>query len=63
MVFLNHSVLYFVSTSDPKFTNSIAENLQNLEKKSTMISTVGEKERLVFFNTLRKKIQQRKALL
>lgn len=63
MVFLNHSVLYFVATSDEKFTGVIADNLQNLERKSTMISTVGEKERTLFFNSIRKKIQYRKDLL
>jgi len=63
MVFLNHSVLYFVATSDENFTKAIADNLHNLEKKSTMISTVGEKERVLFFNAIRKKIQYRKDLL
>ena len=63
MVFLNHSVLYFVATSDERFTKSIAENLQNLEKKSTMVSTIGEKERVVFFNNVRKKIQHMKHTL
>ncbi len=63
MVFLNHSVLYFVATSDEKFTKVMADNLQNLERKSTMISTVGEKERTLFFNSIRKKIQYRKDLL
>ncbi len=63
IIFLNHSVLYYVATSDERITTSLVENLQNLERKSTMISTVGEKERAVFFNTIRKKIQHRKSLL
>ncbi len=63
IIFLNHSVLYYVATSDERLTKSIVENLQNLERKSTMISTIGEKERAVFFNTIRKKIQHRKNLL
>ena len=63
MVFLNHSVLYFVATANDDFTKAIADNLQNLEKKSTMVSTIGEKERVVFFNMIRKKIQHRKSLL
>jgi hypothetical protein len=57
MVFLNHSVLYFIATTDEKFTSSTAENMLNLERKSTLISGVGEKERTVFFNKLRNKIQ------
>ncbi len=63
VVFLNHSVLYYVATLDERITKSLLENLANLERKSTMISTIGEKERTVFFNTIRKKIQHRKSLL
>lgn len=63
MVFLNHSVLYFVATTDEKFTASMAENMLNLERKSTMISSVGEKERTVFFNSLRSQIHQHQKLL
>ena len=63
MVFLNHSVLYVVGSSDERFTSCIHDNLTNLEKKSTMISTVGEKERNVFFNSIRTMIQHRKNLL
>jgi plasmid maintenance system antidote protein VapI len=63
MVFLNHSVIYFAATSDLQFTNSIASNFESLEKKSTMISSSGQKERSVFFNSIRKMIQIRKDLV
>jgi hypothetical protein len=63
ITFLNHSVLYFVATRDPKFNDAIHGNLQNLMKKSTMISTIGEKERVAFFNQLREKIHERMVLL
>jgi hypothetical protein len=63
VTFLNHSVLYFVTTRDERFNNAMFDNLQNLMKKSTMISTIGEKERNSFFNRLRDKIQKRIALL
>lgn len=59
ITFLNHSVLYFVATSDERFNHAMYDNMQNLMKKSTMISTVGEKERVRFFNHLRKDIQVR----
>ncbi len=59
LTFLNHSVLYFVATKDERFNNAMFDNLQNLVKKSTMISTIGEKERVRFFNQLRDKIHQR----
>ncbi len=61
--FLNHSVIYFVATRDERFNKAIYDNMQNLIKKSTMVSTVGEKERGAFFNQLRDKIQQQLSLL
>ena len=61
MTFLNHSVLYFISTSEKKFNDQMFENLQNLMKKSTMISKVGEKERASFFNRLKTEIEQRRS--
>lgn len=63
MVFLNHSVLFFAATSDLKFTQSIASNFESLEKKSTMISSIGQKERSVFFNSIRTIIRARKDLV
>lgn len=63
ITFLNHSVIYFVATRNEQFNKVMFENIQNLMKKSTMISTVGEKERVAFFNKMRKKINQRRMLL
>ena len=63
ITFLNHSVIYFVATRNEQFNAVMFENMQNLMKKSTMISTVGEKERVTFFNKLRHKIRQRRSLL
>lgn len=59
ITFLNHSVLYFLGSLDQKFNDSMFLSLENLVKKSTMISNIGEKERNQFFNKLRKKIQSR----
>ncbi len=56
LTFINHSVLYFVTTRDEQFNNAMFTNLENLMKKSTLISEVGEKERARFFNRLREKI-------
>ena len=63
ITFLNHSVIYFVATRNEQFNTVIFDNLKNLMKKSTMISTVGEKERVGFFNRLRYKIHKRRSLL
>jgi hypothetical protein len=56
VTYLNHSVIYFHGTSDPEFNDGMFRNLENLIKKSTQISLVGEKERKQFFNKLRKKV-------
>jgi hypothetical protein len=58
ITFLNHSVLHFVYTRDERFNRMIFENFDNLMKKSTMISSVSEKERATFFNALRHQISQ-----
>ncbi|MEJ7610930.1 MAG: helix-turn-helix domain-containing protein [Ferruginibacter sp.] len=63
LTFLNHSVLYFVATKDERFNTAMFENLQNLVKKSTQISTIGEKERVRFFNRLREEIHHKQAAL
>lgn len=57
VTYLNHSVMYFIGSMDQKFNDAMFLNLDNLIKKSTMISSVGEKDRTRFFNSLRKKIQ------
>jgi hypothetical protein len=63
ITYLNHSVLYFVGSTDEKFNESMFRNLENLMKKSTLISKIGEKERKLFFNTLRKKVLAKIALI
>jgi hypothetical protein len=59
VTFLNHSVLYFVQTRDQLFNEKMLENIQNLMKKSTMLSRVGEKERATFFNRVHQEINLR----
>lgn len=58
MTFLNHSVLYFIGTRDQQFNDAMFTNMTNLLKKSTLISSVGEKERAKFFKQMRNKIHQ-----
>lgn len=57
ITFLNHSVLYFLGTRDEGFNDAMFSNLENLMKKSTLISSVGEKERNQFFSNLRQNIK------
>jgi hypothetical protein len=59
VTYLNHSVLFFVGTRDENFNKAMFANLDNLIKKSTLISSVGEKQRNQFFNRMRQKIRNR----
>jgi hypothetical protein len=58
ITFLNHSVINFVGTQDERFNAHIFDTFQNLIKKSTQLSRVGEKERIRFFNRIRDKVKQ-----
>ncbi len=60
VVYLNHTVINFVVTKDTAFTEYTYQHYQNIIRKSTLISDVGEKERSRFFNTMREKIHNRK---
>lgn len=57
MVLLNHSVLNTIRTQDPQFTRYTEEHFQNIIRKSTQISGVGEKERSKFFHVLRETVE------
>ncbi len=58
MTFLNHSVINYISTRDVQFNTHMHDAIQNLIRKSTQMSGVGEKERTRFFNRIRDKIKQ-----
>jgi hypothetical protein len=59
VVYINHSVLNIIMTKDPVFTEYTYQHAQNLIRRSTLMSYVGEKERRKFFNGLREKIESR----
>jgi hypothetical protein len=63
MAYINHSVINFMLTKDPGFCEYTWQHFQNIIKKSTLISDVGEKERSRFFNIIREKINARKNAL
>lgn len=60
ITYLNHGGLNFMGTSDKRFCDYTYNNLQNIIRKSTYISVIGEKERSIFFNSLREKIYEKK---
>jgi hypothetical protein len=60
VTFLNHNGLNFIATQDQSFCDYTFKNLNNIIRKSSHISVIGEKERSMFFNTLRGKIYEYK---
>ena len=59
MVYITHSVFNFMGTTDVRFCNNTYLHIQNLMKKSTLISHVSERERASFFHHLRARIAAR----
>lgn len=62
-VFMIHNVLNYLQTRDVRFCDNTYTYIQNLIKKSTLISTVSEKERSRFFKYLKHRIAGRKEKL
>lgn len=61
--FLIHNVLNFLLTNDVRFCDNMYAHIQNLKRKSTLISAVSERERSRFFKHLRQRIENRKQSL
>lgn len=57
MAFVTHNVLNLLSTANPEFCNETHKMLQNIIKKSNLISVVSEKQRNNFFNVILQKIE------
>lgn len=55
--YINHSILNFMMTTSERFNSYMKKTLEVIAQKSTPISKVNEKERLIFFNTLRTKVE------
>jgi len=63
IAYINHAVLNYLVSRDQAFCEYTLQHIQNIIKRSTLISEVGEKERLRFFNMIREKITARKNAL
>ncbi len=59
MAFVNHSTINYMVTKDAAFTENMYNHVQNLMKRSTLISEVSEKERARFFRIIRERIEHR----
>jgi hypothetical protein len=60
MVFLNHTGVNYIGTTDPAFLDYTHRSLRNIIKRSTMISGSGEKERRRFFRELRSGVERKR---
>ncbi|MEP7231705.1 MAG: helix-turn-helix domain-containing protein [Ginsengibacter sp.] len=60
IVFLTHTFLNYMNTTNEAFTEYTYAYIQNILHKSTLISVVGEKDRRIFFNRIRSNIYARK---
>lgn len=63
ITFFNHSFLNICSTKDPAFNNYMFQYFQMLLRKSTLVSSVSEKQRSNFFTPIKEKIERRKKAL
>ncbi|MEO6069999.1 MAG: hypothetical protein ABIN57_11825 [Chitinophagaceae bacterium] len=55
-LYLNYDVLNYMVTRDEKLCEDVHLKMQNLMRRATILSTVSEKQRNIFFYTLLKKI-------
>lgn len=58
-----HTTTNYMMTRDIGFTQNMYNHIQNLLKRSTLISQVSEKERSRYFKIIRERIQKRKEAL
>lgn len=54
--YLNYDSLNYLLTTDEAFCNEVYQKMQTIMRRSTLISSVSEKQRNIFFNTLYAKI-------
>jgi len=56
ILYLNYDVLNYMVTQDEAFCNDVYSKLQTIIKRATILSSVSEKQRNMFFNILLRKI-------
>ena len=58
--YIIHTVINIMMTRDLNFCNNMYDTFQNIMKRSTLISSVSERERSRFFKNLGNRINSRK---
>jgi hypothetical protein len=60
MVFVNHSAINYISTSDGSFCDHTQRSIENVIRRSNLISGTGERERNRYFKALREEVDRRR---
>jgi hypothetical protein len=60
IVFVNHSAINYVSTTDVDFCDHTQRSIENVIRRSVLISGTGEKERHRYFKALREEVERRR---
>ncbi|MEO8794204.1 MAG: hypothetical protein ABI390_01990 [Daejeonella sp.] len=63
ITYINHSILNFITTYDAAFNTYMKQTFDNIAHKSTPVSEVNQRDRLMFFNRLRAKIDVARNLI
>src|SRR5437868_10298683 len=63
IVSLNHNVINYAITTDERFVEYSWQTMNTLLKKSRLISEIGEKDRQLFFDSLRQRIYDKRKLV
>ena len=56
ITYINHSIMNFIYTKDTNFNTYMKQTIDSIAQKSIQISDCNEKDRIVFFNKIRQKI-------
>jgi hypothetical protein len=63
MAFVPHTAINYMMTRDINYCENYYQYVQNLIKRSTLISEVSEKERARYFRRMRERVERRKESL
>jgi hypothetical protein len=61
ITYINHSLIQYIYTTHKKFNDRVHNFILSFLGRSTLVSSVGEKERMKFFNSLRRNIEKGKS--
>lgn len=60
---INFGVLNYLTTEDPAFAQSLENDINNIIRRSTLLSEANERQRSKFFNTLHQRVDEQRRML